>query len=83
MHVDYDSNNEHTPPPIPTFGWTGGLETRLHLELQVCTTQDDEPVIQDDEPVIVTRSKRRKMNDNNEDHWVAKKAAPKRKQLRK
>ena len=46
-------------------------------------TQDDEPVIQDDEPVIATRSKRKKMNDNNEDHRVAKKAAPKRKQLRK
>src|SRR5271168_447915 len=36
MHVDYDSNNKHTPPPIPTFGWTGGLEMHLNLELQVC-----------------------------------------------
>jgi len=38
---------------------------------------------QDDEPAITTRSKRRKINDNDEDHRVAKKAAPKRKQLRK
>src|ERR1700678_945178 len=36
MHMDYDSDNKHTPPPIPTFGWTGGLETRLNVELLVC-----------------------------------------------
>src|ERR1700678_1339104 len=36
MHVNYDSNNKHTPPPIPTFGWTGGLKMHLHLKLQVC-----------------------------------------------
>src|ERR1700678_2234076 len=40
-------------------------------------------VTQDDEPAIATRSKRRKINDNDEDHRVAKKAVPKRKKLRK
>ena len=38
---------------------------------------------QDDGLVIATRSKTRKINDNDEDHQVAKKAVPKRKQLRK
>ena len=38
---------------------------------------------QDDKPVIATRSKKRRINGNDKDHQVAKKAAPKRKQLRK
>ena len=46
--LNCDSNDEHTPPPIPTPGWTEGLETRLRLETQAssffslffCSTND-------------------------------------------